>query len=479
VSAGQQASYLAFDLGASTSRAFLGTLAEGRLEMTELHRFTTPILEIGDHLFWDVEAVWTELHTGLGKARAAAPGLRSLSVDSWAVDYVSLDATGAPVRNPHCYRDPRTEGIMERALEVVPAHEIYSATGIQFLPFNTLYQLLAEADHAGEEGDGGVVWCLPIADYFNYRFSGRQAVEVSMASTTQLMDVNTRQWSASLMQQFGLEQFLWPEIVPSATRLGSALQDSSVEVVATCSHDTGCAVAAAPAAEPADKWAYISCGTWSLMGVERNSPLLTASAREAGFTNEAGLDGTIRFLKNLTGLWVLQECMREWRMWNRIDWPDLEREARAALREGRRISENGFINLEDSLFLPRGPMEERIHTHCRKHGLRKLESRGEIVLAILASIAESYRRTLDELERITGVACDKVHLFGGGSQNALLCELTADACRCDVVAGPVEATAMGNLLIQARAMGDLPTGASVRDVSAASSTLELYLPDSK
>lgn len=465
--------YLAFDLGASASRAVLGTLEGATLETRELHRFTTPVREVDDHLFWDLEAMWTELQLGLTAARAEAPGLRSLSVDSWAVDYVSLDGAGAPVRNPYCYRDARTEGLMDRAFEIVPAEEIYAATGIQFLPFNTLFQLLADAR---EGNDASVAQHLTIADYFNYRFSGRRAVEVSMASTTQMMDVNTRQWSRSVMDRFGVERSRWPEIVQSGTRLGTALLDPRVEVVASCSHDTGCAVAAAPALESAVGWAFISCGTWSLMGMERRSPLLTGAAREAGFTNEAGVDGTIRFLKNLTGLWVLQECVREWRASAPVDWSDLEREARAARDAGALDPGHSLIDLDDRLFLPRGPMEARIHQYCRTHGLRSLESRGAIVLAVLSSIAASYQRTLAELERVTRARYARIHLVGGGSQNALLCELTADACRRDVVAGPVEATAWGNLLIQARALGDLPAGTSVRDVVRASSELKRYAP---
>ncbi len=468
-------SYLAFDLGASTSRAFLGTLCGPGIEMSELHRFTTPVLEADSHLYWDLDVLWAELRKGLEKARAAAPGLRSLSVDSWGVDYVLLDASGTPLRNAHCYREPRTDGVMERAFEVVTASEIYSTTGIQFLPFNTLYQVLADAQDA-ELGDAEFL--LPIADYFNYRFSDRRAVEISLASTTQLMDVNTRQWSRSLLEKFGLEQSLWPEIVESGTRLGPALLDPRLEVLATCSHDTGSAVAAAPAIGQAENWAYISCGTWSLMGVERRKPLVSEDARETGFTNEAGLDGTIRFLKNLTGLWVLQECMREWKVSERIDWQDLERKAREEIGTNGQARGVTLVNLDDGLFLPRGPMEDRIHAYCREHGLGRLESRGEIVLSILSSIAESYRRTLAELESITGTAYDRIHLFGGGSQNALLCELTANACRCEVVAGPAEATAMGNLLIQVRTMGDLPAGKSIRDISAASSDLQAYLPRS-
>ena len=468
---GPEPTYLAFDLGASTSRAVVGRLAGAALELTEVHRFTTPVLEDGGHLFWDVDAMWTELLAGVEAATAAAPGLKSLSVDSWAVDYVSLDASGDPIGNPYCYRDPRTAGVMERAFNVVPAPEIYAVTGIQFLPFNTLYQLLADQQ---DGRDPGIALYLPIADYFNYRFSGRRAVEVSMASTTQLMDVRTRQWSGVLMERFGLDPSPWPEVIPSGTRLGPALLDPKVDVVATCSHDTASAVAATPATGASPPWAFISCGTWSLMGVERRAPLLTDTAREAGFTNEAGLDGTVRFLKNLTGLWVLQECVREWEASSPLDWVDLEREAR--VEQGRGSRGDALIDLEDARFLPRGPMEHRIHAYRREHGLEALGSRGAIVLAILSSIAASYRRTLAELERVTGTLYERIHLFGGGSQNALLCQLTANACGRDVVAGPVEATAMGNLLIQARTLGHLPVGTSIRDVARRSSRLNVYCP---
>jgi len=468
-------SYLAFDLGASTSRAFLGTLRGTSIEMEELHRFTTPVLEADGHLYWDLDVMWAELQAGLNKAKVAAPNLKSLSVDSWGVDYVLLDDSGEPLRNALCYRDPRTEGLMDRAFDVVPASNIYSETGIQFLPFNTLYQVLADLR---EEDFGDAKLLLPIADYFNYRFSGRKVVEVSLASTTQLMDVHSKQWSRSLMDEFHLDRSIWPEIVQSGTRLGPALSDPAINVVATCSHDTGSAVAAAPAVGASENWAYISCGTWSLIGVERREPLVSAEAREAGFTNEAGLDGTIRFLKNLTGLWVLQECMREWREAAQVDWPDLEREARTAKYAFGSEQRAACIDLDAPRFLPRGPMEDRVHSYCREHGLGRLETRGEIVLAILSSLAESYRRTLNELERVSGTTCERIHLFGGGSQNQLLCELTAEACGREVVAGPVEATAMGNLLIQARALGGLPAGTSIRDISAASSELRVYSPRS-
>lgn len=430
-----------------------------------VHRFETPMVEVGDHLFWDIDGLWEELTTGLAQAREAAPGLRSLSVDSWAVDYVPLDARGRPLRRPYCYRDARTEGMMARAFETLSAEALYARTGIQFLPFNTVFQLLADR----ERDPGGtriVDHYLPIADYFNCRFGGRAVVEVSMASTTQLMDVRTRRWSGPVFEAFGLAIDRWPEIVPSGTRLGAVRSAPEVAVIASCSHDTGAAVAAAPAAGDRP-WAFVSSGTWSLLGVERSEPLLTPAAREAGFTHEAGVDDTIRFLKNLTGLWALQECVREW---GDADWAALEREARAA------PAGSALVDLEDPRFLARGGMADRLRAWCREHGQRVPESRGHLVRVILDSIAGSYRKAVDELHRVTGRRPEVLHVFGGGSQNRLLCQLAADACAMTVVAGPAEATALGNLLLQARTLGDLPAGLTVREVAARSSGPELFTP---
>ena len=457
--------YLAFDLGAASGRAVLGTLDCDRMRLDVVHRFRTPVVEAGEHLFWDIDGIWDELMTGLGEARQVAPGLRSLSVDSWAVDYVPLAADGTPVRRPYCYRDPRTTGVMERAFGTLPADAIYAVTGIQFLPFNTLYQLLADRTDAAT--DGRVRQYLPIADYFNYRFCGRAAVELSMASTTQLLDARTRQWAPRIFEAFGLDRRRWPAIVPAGTRLGEARFAKGVAVIASCSHDTGAAVAAAPADRPAGSWAFVSSGTWSLLGIERTEPLITAAARDAGFTHEAGVDGTIRFLKNLTGLWALQECVREW---GGTDWAELEAEARAAA-PGAVV-----IDLEDPRFLARDGMADRLRGWCQERGGAVPESRGQLVRAILESIAASYARALRQLQRVTGTTIDVLHIFGGGSQNRLLCQLAADACGITVVAGPAEATALGNLLIQARTLGDLPAGLTLRDVAARSTTLATFDP---
>ena len=454
--------YLAFDLGASSSRAILGTLEGDCMGMQEICRFKTPFLEESGHLYWDIESIWEEMQAGFLKAVSLSPTLCSVSVDSWAVDYVPLDAQGIPLRNPYCYRDPRTLNVMEEALNTLPASSIYAHTGIQFLPFNTLYQLLA-----GEENNvlEQVQMYLTIADYFNYRFSGKAVIELSMASTTQMMDVHTRDWSKAICDAFELDVDLWPPIVQSGTWLSPVLEADTVISIASCSHDTGSAIAAIPVGGNEESWAYISCGTWSLMGTERLEPLVSDSVREAGFTHEAGLDGSIRFLKNLTGLWVLQECAREW---GALDWSELEEAARQSESEGV------LIELEGPRFLARGHMEERLQTYYEEKGWTFPESRAQLVRTILESIAESYRECLQELQRVTGDTIQRLYMVGGGTQNRLLCELTAQAIGLPVTAGPVEATALGNLLIQARTLGHLPAGVTIRDVAARSCEIRFY-----
>lgn len=473
--------YLALDLGASSGRAVVGRLRgeEGRMEMEEVHRFDTPIEEKGPRLFWDLEALWQELRAGLQAALDTAPNLKSLSVDSWAVDYVPLGADGhAPLRNPYSYRDGRTEGWMERAFEKVPAEDIFAATGIQFLPFNTLYQLLAdrEAEPALFEKTR---LRLPIADYFHYRFGGRAVVERSMASTTQMMDAQSGTWAGRLLQRFGLSADAWPEVAPPGTALGTAQTNaqSKIEIIAGLSHDTACAVAAVPA-EDAAPWAYVSSGTWSLLGAELPGPLVTEAVREAGFTNEAGLGGTARFLKNLTGLWPLQQCVREWNAageGEEVDYDELFAEAEAAGPARARI------DLEDERFLARGGMEKRLAGYCRETGQPVPRARGQLTRAILESIAESYRRGLRSLEELVGWQPEALHLVGGGSQVELLCRLAAEATGCRVVAGPVEATALGNLLVQAHALGDLPEAPSpsdaVRQAARRSVETQTHEPD--
>ena len=466
--------YLAFDLGASSGRAMLGTLDDGRMHLEEIHRFETPLREEQEKLIWDLDALWRELRLGLALAREQAPRLKSLSVDSWAVDYVPLGADGRPLRNPYAYRDPRTQGRLAQATDVVPARELYRRTGIQMLEINSLYQLLADLD---EEPDvlAQTRQRLLIADYFLYRFSGRAVAERTMASTTQLMDVRSGQWDVELMQRFGLTSECWPEIVAPGTVLGPLVLDvehnegAVPDVIATCSHDTAAAVAAVPA--EGERWAYLSSGTWSLMGVERAEPVLTDEALQANFTNEAGLDGTIRLLKNLTGLWVLEECVREWRESGAdVSYDELMAEAEAAPSHRR------YVDLSEERFTRRGGMRDKLRSYCHEHQIPIPRQRGAVVRLILESLAESYRKTLREIEAVTGEPVDVLHVVGGGSKNKLLCRLTAERCGCRVLAGPAEATALGNLTLQARTLGDLPDDLTLRDVVRRSRPVETYHP---
>ena len=469
-----QASYLAVDLGASSGRAVLGILDGERVTVEEIHRFPTPLVARDGHLFWDIDTLWSEVRHGVSLALEREPALRSVSVDSWAVDYVPLAAEGRLLRQPYSYRDPRTRGMMARAFEFVPGYELYRRTGIQMLELNTLYQLLADMDEEPATLHATTNRLL-IADYLLYRLSGRPVVERTNASTTQLMDVATGDWAYDLMNRFGLPVTGWPEIVPPGTILGPLREPAGGDaggpvVVASCSHDTAAAVAAVPA-QDGSRWAYLSSGTWSLLGVERDAPLITDDALAANFTNEAGLDGTVRFLKNLTGLWVLQECERGWReAGETIDYDALFVEAAAA------PPPQALVDLNDARFNDRCDMEARLLEYLRERGQSLPRSRGELVRLILESLAVSYAVALLELERVTGERIETLHVVGGGSKNALLCQLTANACFRRVVAGPAEATALGNLLVQARTLGDLPPGRSIRDVVRASVELREYIP---
>ena len=466
--------YLAFDLGASSGRALLGTLKDGKMRMDEVHRFDTPVVERDDHLYWDIELLWEELCAGLAKALEVAPDIKSLSVDSWAVDYVRLNRDGKPLGNPFAYRDERLDGVMESAWSTVPPSEIYGITGIQFLPFNSLYQVIA--DYRDEVLAREEVACrLCIADYFNFRFGGASldeaAIDESMASTTQLMDVRSRAWSTDLMRRFDIDDGTWPRIVKPGTVLGTVAAHPGIRIVACCSHDTGSAVAATPASGEAH-WAFVSCGTWSLFGVELDEPLVSEDSLAYGFTNEAGIDGTVRFLKNLTGFWILQECQRAWEEQDgsAIDIGALMDDAEAAEFGGK------HIDMQDGRFLPRGHMPTTLAGYCNEKQIDLPATRAGVVRLIVESMADSYRRTLREVEHLTGKTIETIHLFGGGSRSSLLARLTADVCGVRVVTGPVEATALGNLLVQARALGDFDAGDNIRSVSVRSSDLQEYLP---
>ena len=470
-------SYLAIDLGASSGRGVVGTFDGDRMAMREVHRFGTPLVEDGGHLYWDVDALWREIQLALNLALSERPQLRSVSVDSWAVDYQPLDTSGRPIRRPYAYRDPRTHGRMHDALSRAGgAAAVYARTGIQLLPFNTLVQVVADLDDEPELVARTTTRLL-LADYFLYRLSGLAIAERTIASSTQLVDAASGTWAKDLIHALGDEPARWAPIVAPGTLLGAVQRDllpRSVThrpcVIASCSHDTAAAVAAVPATG-AEPWAYISSGTWSLVGTEVPAPILTDASRDAGFTNEAGLDGTVRLLKNRTGMWVLEECIREWSAeGERIEYDALLSEGAAAVAPSR------GIDLNAPPFLERGNMSTKIADACAAARLPVPTSRGALVRLVLESLAQSYARTLDELDAITGRRTEVVHVVGGGAQNTLLNQLTADAVGRRVVAGPVEATVLGNLLVQARTMGDVHAGMPLRELARRSSHLVEHSP---
>lgn len=463
-------SYLAFDLGASSGRAILGTLSDGAVELEELHRFETVVVEKDGHLYWDIDTIWASLEEGLEKAATVAENLRSLSVDSWAVDYVPLDDNMKPVRLPYCYRDTRTAEWIDEVHRIASFEECYRITGIQQLPFNSIYQiytdLKTESDLVAKTATR-----LMIADYFNFKFSGRPVIELSNASTTQLVDARTHNWSETLLDRLGMDASRFPEIVGSGTKCAGTDASRGIPVICGLSHDTACAVAAVPADESAP-WIYLSSGTWSLMGAELGDAILTKEACRESYTNEVGLDRSIRFLKNMTGMWALEECIRVWRDGgDGIDYTTLMEEAASADKP------QGVIDLDEPQFGERGDMQGRILAACDAAGLPKPETRAQLVRLILESLAHAYRGKLKVLSRLSGTPESAVlHIVGGGSRNHLLNQLTADACNRHVVAGPAESSALGNVLVQARSMGDIPAGLSVRQIARNSSRLTEFTP---
>ncbi|GAA4427760.1 rhamnulokinase family protein [Georgenia halophila] len=479
--------YVAVDLGASSGRVVAGRLEGGRMVTEEVHRFPNgPVaLREGDRtvLHWDVLALFNGIVTGL---RHAARDRRvvSVGIDSWAVDYGLLDADGALLGNTVNYRDWRTDGVPDRVFAHLPAESLYARTGLQVQPFNTIFQLVSAA---GSVQLGAARRLLLVPDLLGHWLTGAEVAEVTNASTTGLLDVAARTWATDvtdgLRESFGVDAGpLLPPLVEPGTVVGTIDKEhlpgsSDVPLVAVGSHDTASAVAAVPA-ESTD-FAYISCGTWSLVGLELDEPVLTEASRTANFTNELGLDGTVRYLRNVMGLWLLQESMRTWEDSGGAD-EDLDLSALLAAAADVPAL-RCVIDVDDPVFLPPGDMPERIVAAARAAGEPVPQSKAEIVRCILDSLALGHRRSIRTAAELSGHDVSVVHVVGGGSQNELLCRLTADATGLPVVAGPTEGTALGNLLVQARALGDLDGGLpELRGVVVASVADELrrYEPPS-
>jgi rhamnulokinase len=448
------ATVAAVDLGASSGRVMLGRVGAEELELHEAHRFANEPVTLCGTLHWDVVGLYRGILAGLAEIAGQTGALSSIGVDSWGVDYALLDAGGSLLGLPVHHRDGRTDGVPERVLETVPAGRLYATSGLQVLPINTIFQLAAELPERLAAADQ----LLMIPDLLSYWLTGMAGSEITNASTTGLLDIHTREWSADLLKLLGFDRSLFAELRAPGEPAGELSPDLAaragftgrVPVTAVASHDTASAVLAVPAATP--RFGYISCGTWSLVGVETSAPVLSEASRGANFANEGGVDGTFRYLRNVMGLWLLQESVRCWEEAGMsVDLP-------ALLDAAARLPGGALLDLADPAFLPPGDMPARIRAQCARTGQPEPGEPAEYVRCVLDSLAVAYRDTLRAAADLSGVDIDVVHIVGGGSRNDLLCQLTADACGLPVVAGPVEATALGNALIQGRAIGAVHGG---------------------
>jgi rhamnulokinase len=466
---------LAFDLGAESGRGVLGRFDGKRLALEVVHRFPTGGIAIHDRLHWDVLRFYGEMLTCLRKCAADFGGIDALGIDTWGVDFALLGRGDVLLGNPRHYRDPHTETIMEHAFARVSREEVFRRTGIQFMRFNSLFQLIAmQRDRSPLLEVAQTMLMIP--DLFNFFLTGVKVVEFTNVTTSQMYDPTERGWAYGLVKQFDLPTQILGSVVAPGTVLGplrtSIATDtglSSVPVIAPATHDTGSAIAAVPAS--GDSWAYISSGTWSLMGVELPGPLISEQVRKYNFTNEGGVGNTIRFLKNIMGLWLVQECRRAFeRTGKNFTYEELTNLAGVAPPFG------SVVDPDDASFIFPSSMPQAIADYCRKTGQTAPTEPGAIVRCALESLALRYRWVLERLEELTGKRRDVIHIVGGGSQNALLCQLAADCCNRRVLAGPVEATALGNLLVQAMGLGLVGSLSEAREVVRGSFELKTYEP---
>ena len=467
--------FLAFDLGAESGRAVVGHL-DDRLRLEEIHRFPNGPVRVLDSLHWDVLHLWSEIKCGLGlAAKKYGDGLFSVGLDTWGVDFCLLAADDTLLGNPYHYRDSRTDGMMEAAFRIVPRAEIYERTGIQFMQFNSLYQLFAMA-RADSPALAAARTFLNIPDLFNFWLSGHKASEFSVATTSQCFDPHANDWARNVLDRLGIPAHIFGEVVSPGTVLGdlraSVCEETgspAIPVVASAGHDTAAAVAAVPAS--GRDYVYLSSGTWSLMGVELTEPIISAQSLAYDITNEGGVDGTFRFLKNIMGLWLVQECRREWaRDGQSYSYDDLTHLAGEAPAFGP------LVSLIDERFLPPGDMPGKIQAFCHETGQAVPETQGHIIRCALESLALEYRWVAERLDEIVGRPLPTLHIFGGGSQNKLLNQFAASATGRTVVAGPVEATAIGNILVQAIALGRLADLAEARALVRRSFEVETFEP---
>mgnify|MGYP005856249183 CR=1 FL=1 len=468
--------YVAVDLGAGSGRVELLTFDGSRLGLEEVHRFPNGPVRVHNTLYWDALRLWTEIRQGLARASdVGAAEVVSVGVDTWGVDFALLDAHGDLLANPVCYRDRRTEGMLEAAIERVGRTAIFEATGVQFLSLNTLYQLLALVQRRSPLLEVAETLVM-MPDLVNYWLSGAKVCEFTNATTTQFYNPRSQEWAWSLLRQLGLPTRLLPEVVRPGTPLGGLRPDvaeetglAGVTVVAPATHDTASAVAAVPARSA--RYAYVSSGTWSLIGAELAEPRIDAATLRANFTNEGGVDGTIRYLKNAAGFWLVDECRREWarqgRHFTHQDLVELAESATPLL---------SFVDVDHPAFLLPSDMPAAIRAECARTGQPVPTDEGALVRCILESLALKYHSVLGTLQALLGSQLEAIHVVGGGARNSLLCQMTADVTGLPVMAGPVEATAIGNAIVQMLALGAIGSLREGRELVRRSFEIATYRP---
>ena len=466
---------LAFDFGASSGRAMLAQYDGEKITMEEIHRFSNDPVEVCGTLYWDILRLTHEIFAAITKA-VAAGGFDAIGIDTWGVDFGLLDQNGRLLGNPVHYRDRRTDDIPDEVFQKVSRDEIYRRTGIQYMHFNTIYQLYYLATREPETLARADV-LLQIPDLMAYFLTGVKKGERTNASTTNLLDPVTREWDKELCETIGIPASILPPLIDAGEVYGTLSKEicerlgcKPVPVIAVGTHDTASAVVAAPASEK--DFIYISCGTWSLFGTENDRPVMTQASMDANFTNEGGYDGTIRFLKNIMGLWLIQESRRQWiREGEQVTFNQLEQEALASKPF---VS---FIDVDHPYFERPGNLPEMVRRYCRETGQTVPETRGEVMRCIYQSLAMKYRYTLYNLQALTGKEYHAIHVLGGGIKDTLLCRMTADACGIEVLAGPAEATVTGNVAVQLISLGELDSLWDARKAVRNSTPIQSYAPE--
>lgn len=464
--------FFAVDLGATSGRTILGSIVDGKLEQRELTRFPNNIIQTGGHFFWDIYALYNEIIRGLKVVADEGIEIQSIGIDTWGVDFVFIGKDGGVLRSPYCYRDPHTDNAMEEYFKLVPKEKVYEKTGIQFMQFNSLFQLATLRKNNDSALDAAEK-ILFVPDALMYMLTGEAVCEYTILSTSQMLDPRTKKIDKELIEVIGLKESQFGRYVNPSDTVGVLTPEvqkmtglGAVPVVAVAGHDTGAAVAAVPAEN--EKFAYLSCGTWSLLGIETNDAIINEKSYEYNFTNEGGIEGTTRFLKNICGMWLLERCRKEW-----TDAPDIAQLCKDAMEAPAGQS---IINPDAPEFANPPSMVEAIKEYCRKTGQHVPQDYKEMARCIFESLALRYREVLGYLKDMAPFPIEKLHVIGGGSRNSYLMQMTADCIGIPVVTGPVEGTAIGNIMLQAKAAGLVNDRFEMRKIIANSIETITYIP---